>query len=105
MTGILKVTPEKLIGTATEFQGQGTAIRALTDQMLQLVRGTVGSWEGEAQKTYLQRFNALDSDMQRIQVKIQEHVSDLNEMAAAYRAAESANVSNISALSSDYITT
>lgn len=104
MTGILKVTPQKLISTATEFQSQGNTIRGLTDQMLQLARSTVGSWEGDAQKAYLQRFNALDSDMQRIQVKIQEHVTDLQEMAAAYNAAESTNVSNISALSSDYIT-
>lgn len=104
MNGILKVTPEKLISTATEFQNQGTTIRGLTDQMLQLVRATASFWEGEAQRAYLQRFNALDADMQRIQVKIQEHVSDLNEMAAAYKAAESTNVSNISALSSDYIT-
>lgn len=103
MTGMLKVTPEKLISTASEFQSQGSQIRTLTNQMLDIVKSLSSTWEGEAQQTYLTRFNALDGDMAQIQLKISEHVSDLQEMAAAYKAAEDANVSNIGGLSSDYI--
>ena len=103
MTGILKVTPSKLISTATEFNSQGAQIRRVTAQMLDIVKSLTGSWEGDAQKVYLQRFNALDTDMNRIQTKIKEHVEDLQVMAAEYKTAESANVSNFTGLSSDYI--
>lgn len=103
MTGTLKVTPEKLISTSGEFKDQGTKIRGVTDQMLQIVNSLNGSWEGEAQAAYSKRFNALDKDMERIQMKISEHVEDLNQMASTYKQAESTNTSNISGLSSDYI--
>lgn len=103
MTGILKVTPEKLISTSGEFKDQGTKIRGITSQMLQIVNSLNSSWEGEAQKAYSTRFKALDGDMAQIQAKINEHVADLNEMAETYKKAESTNTSNISGLSSDYI--
>lgn len=103
MTGTLKVTPEKLITTSNEFKTQGTKIRGLTQQMIQIVNSLNGSWEGDAQKVYATRFKALDGDMAQIQLKINEHVSDLIDMAETYKKAESTNTQNISGLSSDYI--
>lgn len=103
MTGTLKVSPEKLISTSAEFKNQGSKIRNLTQQMLQIVNSLNSSWEGEAQRTFATRFKALDGDMAQIQLKINEHVSDLNEMAETYKRAESTNTQNISGLSSDYI--
>lgn len=103
MTGTLKVTPEKLISTASEFKNQGTKIRSLTQQMLQIVNSLSSGWEGEAQKAYASRFKALDGDMAQIQLKINEHVTDLNEMAETYKRAETFNTTNINGLSSDYI--
>lgn len=103
MTGTLKVTPEKLISTSGEFKSKGQTIRNLTQQMLQIVNSTSSIWEGTAQSTYVNRFKALDGDMAQIQAKINEHVSDLNEMAENYKKAESTNTQNIGGLSSDYI--
>lgn len=103
MTGTLKVTPEKLISTAGEFRSQGSKIRSLTRQMLDIVKSLNGSWEGEAQKAYCTKFQALDGDMAQIQLKITEHVNDLTEMAENYKRAESTNTSNFSGLSSDFI--
>lgn len=103
MTGTLKVTPEKLISTSSEFKSQGVKIRSLTQQMLQIVNSLSSSWEGEAQKAYATRFKALDGDMAQIQMKINEHVTDLNEMAETYKRVETTNTTNISGLSSDYI--
>lgn len=103
ISGTLKVTPEKLISTASDFKSQGTKIRTITQQMMETVNSLNGSWEGEAQKTYATRFKALDGDMAQIQAKINEHVEDLQDMARNYQTAQSTNVSNISGLSSDYI--
>lgn len=103
MTGTLKVTPDKLINTANEFKNQGTKIRSLTQEMLTLVNSMNGIWEGEAQKSFATRFKALDGDMAQIKLKIDEHVSDLNEMAVNYKNTENTTNSNVSALRSDYI--
>lgn len=103
MTGTLKVTPEKLISTSAEFKTQGQKIRSQTQQMLQIVNSLNSAWEGEAQKAFATRFKALDGDMAQIQLKINEHVQDLQDMAETYKSAESTNTSNISGLSSDYI--
>lgn len=103
MTGTLKVTPEKLVSTAQEFKSQGQRIRSLTQQMLSIVNSLSGGWEGEAQRAYATRFRTLDGDMAQIQLKINEHVSDLNDMASTYKQAESTNTQNISGLSSNYI--
>ena len=103
MTGTLKVTPEKLVSTATEFKGKSSQIRSLTQEMLQIVASMNGIWEGEAQTTFGQRFKALDGDMAQIKLKIDEHVSDLTEMANTYKTTETANTSNVGALNTDFI--
>lgn len=103
MTGTLKVTPEKLISTATEFQNQGRTIRSLTQEMISTVNSMNGVWQGDAQQSFASRFKSLDGDMAQIQLKINEHVSDLNEMANAYKTTETTNNSNVSALPVDFI--
>lgn len=103
ISGTLKVDPKRLTSAASSFKSQGQKIRNITQQMLSTVNSLNGSWEGDAQQAYSQRFKALDGDMAQIQLKITEHVDDLNEMAANYERAQSTNVSNISSLNTDYI--
>lgn len=104
MTGTLKVEPSKLKSTATAFQSTGNAIKSLTNQMTNLVNGLTGSvWSGDAASAYTNKFKGLQDDINRMIAMVNEHVSDLQEMAAEYEKAESANVSAASALSSDVI--
>ncbi len=103
MEGILKVTPEQLISTANEFQSKGTQIQTLTSEMTDLAKSLSSVWEGEAATTYVGKFNALEDDIQKMIRMIQEHVTDLNEMARGYSEAERANVEEASSLSGDVI--
>lgn len=103
MTGTLRVTPEKLETTATDFGTQETKVATLTSQMITIVQGMSTVWTGEAQQSYLTRFNALEEDMNQIKNKIEEHVTDLKEMASIYRTAETTNTENVSALATDFI--
>lgn len=103
ISGTLRVDPDKLISAADAFKSQGNTIQNLTQQMLQTVTSLNGSWEGEAQNSYFTRFKALEGDMNQIQQKINEHVSDLQEMAQIYKGTESGNAGNISGLATDYI--
>lgn len=103
MEGILRVTPEQLIGTASEFQSKGNTVNNLTSEMMSLVTGMSSVWEGEAASTYINKFSQLQDDIQRMVGMITEHTNDLNEMAAAYQDAERANMEVAESLPADVI--
>ena len=102
--GILKVTPEKLQSTASSFEGTGTTVNNLTQQMTAIVTGLSGQiWSGEAATAYVNKFNGLQDDMDRIYKMIQEHSQDLQEVAQQFITAENANKDMANSLSSDVI--
>lgn len=103
MEGILRVTPDKLISTSSEFGSIGTQVRALTQEMLDKVNASKAYWQGDAAMAYTSKFNLLQDDMERINRMIQEHVDDLQNMAQQYQAAENANVESSNALAADII--
>ncbi len=103
MTGTLRVTPEQLISTAGEFQSASNEVRALTSEMTNTVNGLSSIWEGEAATAYTAKFNGLQDDIERLIAMINEHVTDLNEMARVYSEAERADLDEIATLSSDVI--
>ncbi len=98
MEGILKVTPEKLIQTSGEFASTGGQMKNLTGEMMNLVQGMKGIWQGEAAAAYSGRFGSLQTDMDKLCRMVQEHVNDLQEMAAHYQKAELGNADQSSGL-------
>lgn len=103
MEGILKVTPQELISTASEFSGKGTVISNLTTEMTNKVTGLASVWEGDAATAYVTKFNGLEDDIQMMIRMVQEHAADLETMAENYTAAENQNLSDFESLSSDVI--
>lgn len=87
-TGSLLVTPEKLIETAGEFSTCMNQVQTLTTNMTDLVKNTSAFWSGEAATAFVNKFNELQDDIQKIHNMINEHVTDLNEMAKIYQEAE-----------------
>ena len=102
-TGILKVTPEKLIEASTEFSATGQNVRAITQEMNDIISSLRSIWMGEAASGYSARFEQLSDDIERINRMIQEHVTDLNEMARGYQAAEDANIGQSSGLITEIV--
>lgn len=104
MAGILRVTPEKLQSTAASFESTGSTIMNLTQQMTSIVTGLSGQiWSGEAATSYVNKFNGLQDDMERIHKMVQEHSKDLQEVAQQFITAENANKDLANSLSSDVI--
>lgn len=89
METMLKVTPEKLIETAGEFQNTEASIRSLTEEMIAIVDSFKPIWQGEAATGFANRFASLSDDMNRLYAMIRKHADDLTEMANEYRQAES----------------
>jgi WXG100 family type VII secretion target len=104
MTGTLKVDTAKLRSTASSFQGTGNSMKSTTGQMMTLVSSLTGSvWSGDAATAYTGKFNQLKSDIDRMLKMVNEHVTDLNQMAQGYESAEAENRSSAQALSGSVI--
>lgn len=104
MNGVLNVSTDKLTSTAASFQSTGNTVNNLTQQMTSTVTSLAGQiWSGSAATQYVAKFNGLQDDIGRIIGMINEHVEDLQAMAAEYEKTEGENEGLIQNLSSDVI--
>lgn len=98
MTGNLRVTPEKMITTSTQFQQSDSDVNTLTQNMMAIVNQLSTTWAGEAATEYYNKLKGLEADMQKLHKMIQEHTTDLQDMAKTFQEAEKANLQTASAL-------
>lgn len=103
MEGIIKVSPERLEAAATEISGTASTVSTLTNEMTNIVNGLASVWTGEASAAYKAKFNGLNDDIQRMIAMVNEHSSDLIEMAGTYKSAEQANASLANSLTDNVI--
>ena len=103
MTGNLRVTPEKLISMSNQFSNSDSTVNGLTNQMMDIVNQLNSTWAGEAATGFYNKLRGLQGDMQKLHKMIQEHTTDLNEMAKTYQQAERENVQTASALKTNEI--
>ena len=99
MEGLLRVTPAELKKTASSFSARGKNVAMATDNMLTKVRNLTSIWEGEASDAYIRTFSGLQDDILRINNMIQEHSSDLIQMADNYISGEDKNTTENQSLS------
>mgnify|MGYP002511775461 CR=1 FL=1 len=103
VTGNLRVTPEKMLSASGQFQQSDGAVNNLTKSMMDIVGQLSSTWAGEAATGYYNKLKGLDQDMQKLHKMIQEHTTDLQDMAKAYIDAEKANLQTASALKTNEI--
>lgn len=103
MQGTILVTPEQLESTATEFGNIMIQVQNLANSMTEQVNGMGVKWQGEASEAYIRKFGQLNDDIAKLAGMINEHVTDLNEMARIYRSAEQANQELSNSLAGDII--
>ncbi len=103
MTGTIKVSPDKLISTATDFSTQSRNITTLTSEMINRISSMSSSWTGDAATAYITKFKSLEKDIQMLNRMIQEHIRDLNQMANVYAQTEKTNSQDAGALLSGII--
>ena len=104
MEGMLKVTPEELMSKAAELSAAGSTVRNITASMTEIINSLSAVWQGDDATAYTAKFNGLQDDIDKIHGKIQEHVNDLNDMAASYRGALQASETEIGSLPVDVVT-
>ena len=103
MTGNLRVTPEKLISVSGQFAQSDSTVNGLTQNMMDIVTQLHSTWTGEAATAYYSKLKGLEGDMQKLHRMIQEHTTDLNDMAKTYQEAEKANLQTANELKTNEI--
>lgn len=103
MTGNLRVTPEKMISVSTQFGQADSKVSSLTKQMMDIASQLKGTWAGEAANAYYSKLQGLSGDIQKLHKMIQEHTTDLQEMAKTYQNAEKSNLQTAQALKTNEI--
>lgn len=103
MTGNLRVTPEKMISVSGQFGQSDSKVNSLTQSMMDIVNQLNSTWAGDAATGYYTKLKGLDGDMQKLHKMIQEHTTDLQDMARTYQEAEKANLQTANALKTNEI--
>ena len=103
MDGIIKVSPETLPNTATEFGTKATTLQGVTTEMMNLITSLNSTWGGDAATAYLNKFKVLQNDMDKMFRMVNEHSTDLENMAMAYKNAEDANTQATQGLQNNII--
>ena len=97
-----KVSTEQLLNTASELSNTGSSISNLTNEMMN-ISGQLASCSSESTQAFINKLNALEPSIQKINAMIQEHVSDLEKIVQEYTSTESQNLEAAQALQTDII--
>lgn len=100
---VIKVDTQTLMNVAGDFSNEGSQIAALTSEMLNVVKGLAGQWQGDASAAFISQFSQLEDDIQRMAQKINEFVEDLQSIANVYNTYEQQSADAAAALETDVI--
>lgn len=103
MTGVLRVTPEKLISTAQQFSQSSSTVQSITSNMLETVTQLNSTWSGEAATAYYTKAKSLQESMNKMVRMIQEHSTDLQTMASNLQEGEKGALEVANQLKTDVI--
>lgn len=92
MASKLLVIPEELKSASQDFFNLRGEISDITQKMTELIHDMSSVFEGEASTAYRSQFDKLSPDMTKIHNMVQEHSTDLQEMANEYARTEEANI-------------
>ncbi len=102
--GTIRVNPGKLQAAASDFADTASIVQNLTREMTSIVSGLSGQvWSGGAAVAYVQKFNSLQDEMDRICQNIRHHSEELILMASQYETARNDSEDIVPTLSRDVI--
>ena len=104
MANIIRVTPSRLTQAAGTFETTAGEIKSMTSNMTATVAQLSGRvWSGEAGSAYVNKFNGLQGDINKLYQMITKHSAHLKAIAREYETKENENVSEANSLSSNVI--
>ena len=95
---VLKVTPEELRNTATQFKSNLQKMQTAYLQMSDAVRNLDTTWNGEANEQFKAQFDSMYKNLSQTEDKMNDAVDELTKAAGIYEQVENSNKSQIASL-------
>lgn len=103
ISGTIRVTTEELRSTGETIRSGTEAIGRELDEMQSIVQASGSYWEGEGGDICRSAFTDFQESIQEMISRLEEHVTDLYQMAGIYEDTEKQNQSAAEVLSGDVI--
>ena len=104
MANIIRVTPARLTQAAGTFESTAGEIKSMTSSMTATVSQLSGRvWSGEAGSAYVNKFNGLQGDINKLYSMVTKHSTHLKSIAREYETKENENIAEANTLSSSVI--
>ena len=88
MAGVLKVTPEELRNTASQFKTYQGNMQTAYLQMSDAVRTLDGTWNGDASEQFKAQFDSMYKNLEQTEQKMADAVDELTKAAGVYEEVE-----------------
>ena len=95
---VLKVTPEELRNTATQFKSNLQKMQTAYLQMSDAVRNLDTSWNGDASEQVKTQFDNMYKNLSQTEDKMNDAVDELTKAAGIYEQVENSNKSQMASL-------
>lgn len=99
----VKVTTEELRSKASEAEASINNMKSSFEELVNMMDGTSGYWEGEAGTLYRNTYKKQNEVIQEILKNIQEYPTKLLQIAGVYETSESTNVTSASELETNLL--
>ena len=98
MADVLKVTPEELRNTASQFKTYQGNMQTAYLQMSDAVRTLDGTWNGDASEQFKTQFDNMYKNLSQTEDKMNDAVDELTKAAGIYEQVENSNKSQMASL-------
>ncbi len=89
MEGSIRVAPQVLTETTTQFESLMKEAESLREEMNSSITGMSSVWEGETFDTYKTQFGKLSSSISEKHAAITKYLSQVRDIANEYMTADS----------------
>ncbi|MDC7292478.1 MULTISPECIES: WXG100 family type VII secretion target [unclassified Butyrivibrio] len=83
------------------FQDHADQVKNVATEMIELVLGTANIWKGEARESFVNKFEGLRDDIDRLYNICQTYSTDLQQIATEYENGENDNIALAQSLPAD----
>lgn len=90
-----------LIAEANNFQAHADDVKKTTTAMLNSIGQLTSVYDDESTHKYVEKFNALSDDMEKLYKDCSDYSTKLNEIANNYNSAVESNIGTVSGLQTD----
>ena len=98
MADVLKVTPEELKNTASQFKTYQGNLQTAYLQMSDAVRTLDTTWNGEASEQFKSQFDAMYKNLSQTEQKMTDAIDELLKAADIYEEVENSIKGQVDAL-------